>query len=81
MDTMDRESDDLRLHVALCEQRHRAMSERLKRVEWIGMAILGVLLGGGAISVNQLQAVAQAVRIEHQMPYNAPPPGATVPPR
>lgn len=66
-DTIPGEDSDLRLHAALCAERHRALSAqiaasdtRMKRIEIAAYVILGVLGGGGLFTAKEVLPAVQA---------------------
>jgi hypothetical protein len=71
MQMLDREKTDLTLHVELCAERHEITNgklaeaaKRIQKIEYMMYLVISILLGGGYISLNQIQHVAQAVAAE-----------------
>ena len=58
---LDRESEDLGVHVENCQRRFEALDKRLSRLEVVGWSILSTMLVGGGITLRELIPIARAL--------------------
>lgn len=57
---LERESEDLSVHVENCQRRFEALNTRLSRLEVVAWSILTAVLVGGGITIRELLPIARA---------------------